>query len=194
VQERAAVTVDAIVTAVERVLEQRGPSGLSTNRVAEVAGVSIGTLYQYFPNKEALVGALHQRYLDQTVNQCRAVLASAGAIPIAQIPDLIAAALLAAKRVQRPIHRQLMELRSAAAFHEHHAATLDRVADELAGFLASRPDASFPDPKTSAYVLVRAVHGVTEGVVHFPGDRDAERIAAEAARMVADYVNRFRTP
>ena len=44
-------TVDAILGAVERILERDGIDGLTTNHVAEMAGVSIGSLYQYFPNK-----------------------------------------------------------------------------------------------------------------------------------------------
>lgn len=60
-QERAQHTVDAIVEAAARILERRGHDGFNTNAVAELAGVSIGTLYQYFPDKYALLGALIAR-------------------------------------------------------------------------------------------------------------------------------------
>jgi AcrR family transcriptional regulator len=55
-QARARATVDAIVLAAAPILRSDGPEALNTNRIAEVAGVSIGSLYQYFPNKETRVG------------------------------------------------------------------------------------------------------------------------------------------
>src|ERR1041384_3846674 len=57
-QDRSRATVDTILEATARVLVKRGFDGLTTNLVADAAGVSIGSLYQYFPNKAALVGAL----------------------------------------------------------------------------------------------------------------------------------------
>ena len=57
-QHRAAVTMDAIVEAAARILDSAGARGLTTTRIAEVAGVSIGSLYQYFPHRDAIVAAL----------------------------------------------------------------------------------------------------------------------------------------
>lgn len=63
-QSRSLATVAAILEAATRVLARDSLPGFNTNRVAEVAGVSIGTLYQYFPNKVALVAALIEREQD----------------------------------------------------------------------------------------------------------------------------------
>jgi AcrR family transcriptional regulator len=57
-QARSLATVQAILTAGARVLAQESLAGFNTNRIAEVAGVSVGSLYQYFPNKAALAVAL----------------------------------------------------------------------------------------------------------------------------------------
>ena len=57
-QRRSQVTVTAILDAAARVFEERGFEAGTTNHVAEVAGVSIGSLYEYFPNKDAMVVAL----------------------------------------------------------------------------------------------------------------------------------------
>jgi len=65
-QERAKATVDAILDATARILVKEGYDRASTNRVALAAGVSVGSLYQYFPSKEALVAALVERHLDET--------------------------------------------------------------------------------------------------------------------------------
>ena len=64
-QERSRSTVDALLEATARVLVKEGYDRASTNRIAEVAGVSIGSLYQYFPNKEALVAAVIDRHTEQ---------------------------------------------------------------------------------------------------------------------------------
>ena len=64
-QRRARQTVDAILDAVVRVLKREGFNALTTNRIAEVAGVSIGSVYQYFPDKQAIFVALHQRHVEE---------------------------------------------------------------------------------------------------------------------------------
>lgn len=63
-QARSRYTVDMILKATELVLLERGWSGTSTNRIAERAGVSIGSLYQYFPNKRAVVATLADRKME----------------------------------------------------------------------------------------------------------------------------------
>jgi AcrR family transcriptional regulator len=54
-----------VLDAVVRILKREGFSAVTTNRIAEVAGVSIGSVYQYFPDKQAIFVALHQRHIDQ---------------------------------------------------------------------------------------------------------------------------------
>jgi len=62
-QQRSRATVEAVLTAAAQVFEARGYAAGTTNRIAERAGVSVGTLYQYFPNKEAIAVALLERHL-----------------------------------------------------------------------------------------------------------------------------------
>lgn len=57
-QERSKSTVEAIYQAVAHILDKEGPLGLNTNKIAEVAGVSVGSLYQYFKNKEGIFEAI----------------------------------------------------------------------------------------------------------------------------------------
>jgi AcrR family transcriptional regulator len=57
--------VEAIMDAVVRILKREGGKAVTTNRIAEVAGVSIGSVYQYFPDKRAIFTALHQRHIEQ---------------------------------------------------------------------------------------------------------------------------------
>ena len=63
-QRRARETFESVLDAVIRILKREGSGAMTTNRIAEVAGVSIGSVYQYFPDKRAIFTALHQRHVD----------------------------------------------------------------------------------------------------------------------------------
>lgn len=75
-QARSRATFDAVLTASAHILEAHGLAGFNTNAVAERAGVSIGSLYQYFPSKDAILAALIER---RAVTFAEEVLAAAGA-------------------------------------------------------------------------------------------------------------------
>ncbi|MBK6847886.1 MAG: TetR/AcrR family transcriptional regulator [Proteobacteria bacterium] len=66
VQRRSLATVDQVLTAAAQVFETFGYAAGTTNRIAERAGVSVGTLYQYFPSKEAVAVALLERHIQET--------------------------------------------------------------------------------------------------------------------------------
>ena len=74
-QDRAKQTVDTILDATAQILAAQGSRGLTTNRLAQKAGFSVGTLYQYFPNREAIVLALIERQRDAVEHRIRAVVA-----------------------------------------------------------------------------------------------------------------------
>jgi AcrR family transcriptional regulator len=74
-QERAQRTVDAMLTATARILVKEGYDTASTNKIALAAGVSIGSLYQYFPGKEALVAAVIDRHVEEMMGVVRVALA-----------------------------------------------------------------------------------------------------------------------
>jgi AcrR family transcriptional regulator len=65
-QERSRVMVSFIVEAAQQVLEKQGQAGFNTNAIAERAGISIGSLYQYFPNKHAIVAAMARNEIHNT--------------------------------------------------------------------------------------------------------------------------------
>lgn len=66
-QERSKTTVEAILEAVTHIMDKDGPVGLTTNKIAEVAGVSVGSLYQYFKNKESIFEAILLRMTEQNL-------------------------------------------------------------------------------------------------------------------------------
>ena len=74
-QRRSEATVEAILEAAARLLESRGYAGATTNRIAEAAGVSVGSLYQYFPSKEAILAALVERHVAEVLAALQPLLA-----------------------------------------------------------------------------------------------------------------------
>ncbi len=105
-QARAQVTVEAILEAAARILDRQGWERFTTNGVAETAGVSIGSLYQYFPNKLALVDAILQRHFDAVLSALRSAdqRTSRGE----RIEGLISG-MIAAHSTHPSLHRVLLE-------------------------------------------------------------------------------------
>src|SRR5882757_2789536 len=83
-QNRSRATVDALIEATARILVREGFDKASTNRVAEQAGVSVGSLYQYFPGKEALVAAVIDRHNQELMQVVRGALAEVATLPMEQ--------------------------------------------------------------------------------------------------------------
>lgn len=89
-QQRAKVTVDSILQAAESIIFHESYEIASTNHIAEVAGVSIGSLYQYFPSKEAIVAALVENAVVKAAERLRERLLACMNMPLAQsIPELV---------------------------------------------------------------------------------------------------------
>jgi AcrR family transcriptional regulator len=74
--------VDVVLDAVVRLLKREGPASITTNRIAQVAGVSIGSVYQYFPNKRAIFVALHARHLEEIDRMVQGTLVEHAASPL----------------------------------------------------------------------------------------------------------------
>ncbi len=84
-QRRAIRTVDAVLDAVIKLLKHEGFGALTTNRIAEVAGVSIGSVYQYFSDKGAIFAALHQRHIEQIDRLIASTLVERAASPLDEL-------------------------------------------------------------------------------------------------------------
>src|SRR5262245_19455634 len=74
--------MEAIIIAASQVLEREGLDHFNTTRVADVAGVSVGSLYQYFPNREGIIGALIDRQLARMLDKFRQLVASLSGLPL----------------------------------------------------------------------------------------------------------------
>lgn len=93
-QARSRATVEAILEAATRILDEEGLAGLTTNRVAERAGVSIGSLYQYYPSRDAILAELVRRMRLSMSAELLATIEAARPLPLeAAVPMLLKAAM-----------------------------------------------------------------------------------------------------
>lgn len=192
-QARSRATVDALVEATARILVREGFDKASTNRIAAEAGVSVGSLYQYFPSKEALVAAVIDRHNRDLMRVVRGALAEAEAAPLEAGVRRLVEAAVEGHRVDPALHRVLAEqiphvgaLEEVAAFNRAYFELFRR-------FLEARADELRPlDLELAAFLCVTAVEAVTHtAVLHraeLISDGAAERLVEEATRLVLGYL------
>lgn len=106
-QRRAQQTVGAVLDAVVRILKRDGIEGVTTNRVAEVAGVSIGSLYQYFRDKRAIFSALHDRHVEQMARLIETTLVEHAAAPLDDLVRALVGAMVEAHGSDPELHELL---------------------------------------------------------------------------------------
>ena len=107
-QRRARQTVEAVLDAVVRLLKRDGSQAITTNRIAEVAGVSIGSVYQYFPDKRAIFTALHQRHVDQIDRMVQTKLVEHATSSIEELVRAMVEAMVEAHAIDPELYELLM--------------------------------------------------------------------------------------
>lgn len=161
-QARALRTLEILFEAATRILEREGESGLTTNRIAERAGYSIGTLYQYFPSKEAIVVALVRRRRERVLRELYALLDEdgAGTCTPQQVLDLYVRRLIEAFAHGQQAQRVLMRLGWQLDAQALITRTMDEAGVRIAAALRRRADPAWPEPSpVRLYLLTRAVMG-----------------------------------
>jgi AcrR family transcriptional regulator len=197
-QERGRQTVDALVRATAHILEREGYEQTSTNKIAQAAGVSIGSLYQYFPNKEALVAAVIDRHQEAMSQMFRGQIAKAGRLPVKTAVRKLVKAVIDAHRIDPKLHRVLAEqvprvgrLENVAAFEREGLALFGAYLNAHRGELAI---AAAADVELATFVCGTAVEALTHAaVVNRPDavtDEEAKRFATHITRLVVRYLCR----
>jgi AcrR family transcriptional regulator len=187
-QSRAVATVDAVLEATARIVRREGLAGLNTNKVAERTGISVGTLYGYFPDKTAIVVALARRILQE--DEATLVAAVDGAGPEGPIRSVVRA-LIARHRVDPALRRAVMSVHIGEGLGGEHSDRVEKFIAELAG---RTPIADLGD--LPLFVATRAVLGIVRALTEENAASrfsDAE-IEAEVMRLVAGYVTAAAAP
>jgi len=194
-QERSRATVAALVEATARILAREGFDHASTNRIADVAGVSIGSLYQYFPSKEALVAAVIERHNQDLMRVGREAMAQARDEPIETGIGKLVAAAIAAHRIDPALHRVLAEQTPRTGEIEgielFHRGAYGLFRDYLE---AHRDELGDLDLDMAAFICITTIEALTHtAVIHRPdilADQAVERLITETARLIIGYLRR----
>jgi AcrR family transcriptional regulator len=175
-QARAQHTVNAIIEASARILEEQGHGGFTTNAVAELAGASIGTLYQYFPKKDALLGALIARETSRLVEEVEA--ASMVATGRGALDGVIEAAVR--HQVRRPRLARLLDFEEARLPLDADTQLVRAKIVTLLADILSRPDLPQQSDMPSASDDVLAI---IRGMLDAAGERGEEGQAPLIVRV-----------
>jgi AcrR family transcriptional regulator len=195
-QKRSRSTVDALVEATARVLVREGYDRASTNKIAATAGVSIGSLYQYFPSKEALVAAVVERHAQELSHVVRDTLFKIASQPIEIAMRELIVAAIDAHRVNPKLHRVLDEEVPRTGRLENIDAVMHNAHTLLRGYLEARSSGiDIVDLDLAAFILVTTIEALTHSaVLHRPDILAGEKAGMfvdEATRLVLRYL---RTP
>jgi AcrR family transcriptional regulator len=192
-QERSRATVDTLVEATARILVRESFDKASTNRIAEEAGVSVGSLYQYFPSKEALVAAVIDRHKQELMRVVRDALAEVATLSLEESVRRLVTLAIETHRVDPRLHRVLAEqiprtgrLKKVEAFNREIQAL-------FRSHLESRRDEiRAVDLDLAAFVCVASIEAITHtAVLHRPemlADGASAALVDEATRLIVRYL------
>ncbi|MBB4570706.1 TetR/AcrR family transcriptional regulator [Rhizobium leucaenae] len=187
-QARSRATVDAIIEAGARILGDREWAGFTTNIVAAVAGVSIGSLYQYFPDKLSLVEAIRRRHFDEVLAVLRQ--ATASDLPLQQSVEALVQGMIDAHNVNPELHRVLLdEVPGLEGSRSAHDAFVADYQSRYRDFVAAHRGAG---AGPSDDVLAQLLSGAVEGVIHNgarKGTLDSPELKQELVKMICSYLS-----
>lgn len=166
-QDRSKQTVETIVEATARVLVADGYERTTTNRVAEVAGVSVGSLYQYFPSKESLVAAVIDRHSEHMMRVFRQAISGAAAMPIRDAARVLIEAMVDGHDVEPELHRVCIEQIPRVGRLGRLLEDLDTHASQsLIAYLSTRThELAVKDVELATFILVHSVETVLHRVL-----------------------------
>ncbi|WP_245412015.1 TetR/AcrR family transcriptional regulator [Methylocella silvestris] len=185
---RSAETVACIIEAAARILEERGFAGYTTNAVAEKAGVGVGSLYQYFPGKDALTAALIERetavLLDDVAEAERAASGAQG------LKQLIRAAV--AHQMRRPALARLLDFEEQRLPLELEVGRVSfRLEQAIVRLLARMAQESPADPQQAAADMLAICKGMVDAAGQ-RGETDAASLEGRVARAIFGYLEPLR--
>jgi AcrR family transcriptional regulator len=189
-QARAQATVDAILTATAELLVELGYDRTTTNAIARRAGCSIGSLYQYFPNKEALLTALCEFHMTEMTALLVGEIAELRGRSLDQAIRPLVKALLRAHAVAPALHRVLIEQVPRISGLERVKEVNRMLIEIMRTELERRPEKLRPrDLEMAVFILVHSVQAVTHAaVLERPDALCDDALADEISALVLRYL------
>jgi len=189
-QDRSRATVAALVEATARILISEGFDKASTNRIAEVAGVSIGSLYQYFPSKEALVVAVAERHNREIMDVIGDTLTRMESLPVEEAVRSLVAIAIQAHLLDPDLHRVLSEQIPQLGPFEHLETANREAYNRFRAYLESRRE-ELPDMDldVAAYVSATSIEALAHNaVLRHSHTFSREVLIDHATRLVVGYL------
>ncbi len=194
-QQRSREMVERILTAGRDVVLRDGYDAASTNRIAAEAGVSPGSLYQYFPDKEAVLSAIVDRYVDDVSKRVTAALADRFDETGPQMVRATLNALLDALEENTELLRVVADELPRKENSARASALEQRITDLLSAYLAARRPLMRRDltPSTAAWIAVRAIENLAVRYVLEQPPIDRETFVGELERLMTAYLPEARS-
>ena len=189
-QDRSAAMVDDILEAAARVLVDVGFEQMNTNLVAERAGVSVGSLYQYFPHKDALIAELIDRRAAAEQAFMRDWIARVPPGDLEAALEAIVRGTLAFRATDPALHHALLEQMPHIGRFDPLRERVERAAQGLVLLLEHHRD-RLPggDVRLARFVIVNAIHSLThDGALPPPDHVDDDRLVAAVMRLLRGYL------
>lgn len=193
-QERSKQTVDDILEATAQVLKQVGVRETTTERIADRAGISVGSMYQYFPNKIAIYEALMMRHFEHLANVAFSLAQKLSNAPAHEIPPLMAAILLATEREDPQLSALLHQLAcahpSVSAVEVEHSRMLEMAMTTLLRDKRGTPGfRADMNPEIAASVLARALTGIARRTMEMdPSLIASDVFEAELQQLIRGFL------
>lgn len=191
-QARARATWNAILEATAQLLKEEGYDRLSTNRVAKRAGVSVGSLYQYFGNKETLVMALFDRHMGAMMSVVRArLLAVYDEADLQGMTPGVIDAIIEGNSVD-PVMLSVLTREIPELGQSERIAEIDREGEQLMmAVMDNHADLHrITDQEAAAFVLVHGVMGAVHAAIRLRPDLIASgRFTREVSDMIFRYLS-----
>jgi AcrR family transcriptional regulator len=188
-QARSQATVDALLRATARILVRDGYDRASTNKIAALAGVSVGSLYQYFPSKESLVAALMREHVEQMAELMRSAFSRLSALPLAEAAREVVHLMIEAHALDPKLHRVLVEqVPRIGDLDRVEAIGLEMVALTHAFLEQRRDELVVHDLELAAFVVVSIVESLTHTAVLVRPELLGEAFEREVTAAVTRYL------
>jgi AcrR family transcriptional regulator len=187
VQKRSQVTVDAIIEAAARSFVREGYASATTNRIAEVAGVSVGSLYEYFPNKASLLLALISRQIDDMASLMRSRLAAVKGAPLEEIVRALVRAVIEAHYQNVELNRLLIAGTPRVAHWRH----IEEVSFAFAELNRDALAHLIPDPvrlEHAAFTVETVVEALLQRAILFSHRLPGYRLEEEISGVLMGYL------
>jgi AcrR family transcriptional regulator len=187
-QPRSQKMVRAILDASRKLLLKYGYDEFNTNRIAELAGISVGSLYQYFPNKESIASRLMEDFFQTVLTRNMERTSEFLALPVEAAVQLAAEQVLL-HREDIKLYRILVEdsfgCIDKSIIKLFYASYIEMLQQR---FIKRKSEVDIKDPYMAAFVVFHLLEGILRSLARFESEVEPARVLAEVSAVIRSYL------